>query len=152
MFFALGTPSLTRPDSRNIGQEHCPGPYSGVGPYLDSSYAAGLRYYHRPGRSGLYAGLQVSFRGTCIGSLDDDGDPPGFHNFLTFSATVGYRFRLGPFFLDAGGGPAITAERLGYPGHTSAIRHSGFVQSSVTSYFPISPALGLLEIGVGFEL
>ena len=153
IFFALGTPALTRPDARNPGQDHCPGPWAGGREYPDSSYAGGFRYYHQPGRGGLYAGLQFSFRGTCIGGLSDDGDPPGFHNYLTFSATLGYRFRFGPFFLDAGGGPAITDERLGYPGSpNSAGRFNGFVYRSLTLYHPGSPLLALLEIGFGVEL
>lgn len=148
IFGAIGPYALTHSGPGNPGQEHCPGPYQGGGHYGDSSFALGARFYFRPGQSTPYLGLQGTFRGTCIGGLSSDGDPPGFRNYLTFSATAGYRWTLGPLFVDAGVGPAVTQERIGYPGNG---RNAGFVDKSLTVFHPISAALAFFELGIGAE-
>ena len=67
----------------------------------------GSRWYEG-GDRGLYLGGSLAAFRDC--ERFDVAEYPNFVRSLTYTATIGWRFRIGPLYLDAGLGPAVTRE------------------------------------------
>src|SRR2546428_3944200 len=115
----------------------------------ETSWALGLRWYHRGEGSGLYLGGSLVYDSSCAGD-GSSYDIPVRRVSRTYAAIAGWRFRWGPLYFDAGAGPAFTRTHRtgrdgvppGNPGFTDTswqIGGPGDFQNQRAFTFPLLP-------------